>query len=49
LPYLLRWFLPPLLSFSDHEQVLTWLEGYTRTYLERDLRTLSQVSSLIDF
>jgi predicted AAA+ superfamily ATPase len=49
LPYLLRGFFPPLLSFSDHEQVLTWLEGYTRTYLERDLTALSQVSSLIDF
>jgi uncharacterized protein len=49
LPYLLRGFLPPLLGFTDHEQVLTWLEGYTRTYLERDLRTLSEVSSLIDF
>ncbi len=49
LPYLLRGFFPPLLSFPDHEQVLTWLEGYTRTYLERDLRTLSQVDSLVDF
>ncbi len=47
--YLMRGFFPLLLSFSDHEQVLTWLEGYTRTYLERDLRALSQVDSLIDF
>lgn len=49
LSYLLRGFFPPLLGFPDHEQVLTWLEGYTRTYLERDLRALSQVDSLIDF
>jgi predicted AAA+ superfamily ATPase len=47
--YLLRGFFPPLLGFSDHEQVLAWLEGYTHTYLERDLRSLSQVDSLIDF
>jgi predicted AAA+ superfamily ATPase len=49
LPYLLRGFLPPVLRFTQHEQVLTWLEGYTRSYLERDLRTLSEVGSLIDF
>lgn len=49
LSYLMRGFFPPLLSFSDHDQCLIWLEGYTRTYLERDLRALSQVDSLIDF
>jgi hypothetical protein len=49
LSYLLRGFFPPLLRLPGHEQVLTWLEGYIRTYLERDLRTLSQVDSLIDF
>jgi hypothetical protein len=32
-----------------HEQVLSWFEGYVKTYLERDLRDLSQVDSLIDF
>jgi uncharacterized protein len=26
-----------------------WLEGYVRTYLERDLQTLSNVASLVDF
>ena len=49
IPYLLRGFFPPLLKLPGHEQVLAWLEGYTRTYLERDLRDLSQVGSLIDF
>jgi len=49
LPYLLRGFFPPLLNLSSHEQVLIWLESYTRTYLERDLRELSQVGSLMDF
>jgi uncharacterized protein len=47
--YLLRGFFPPLIALTFHEQVLTWLEGYTRTYLERDLRALSQVDSLVDF
>jgi len=26
-----------------------WLDGYTRTYLERDLQDLSSISSLVDF
>lgn len=49
LPTLLRGFMPPLISASQHGEVLNWLEGYVRTYLERDLRDLSQVESLIDF
>jgi predicted AAA+ superfamily ATPase len=48
-PYMLRGFFPPLLALPDQEQVLIWLEGYVRTYLERDLRALSQVDSLVDF
>lgn len=27
----------------------TWFEGYVRTYVERDLRQLSQIESLLDF
>jgi predicted AAA+ superfamily ATPase len=46
---MLRGFFPPLLALPDQEQVLIWLEGYVRTYLERDLRALSQVDSLVDF
>lgn len=49
LPFLLRGFMPKLAAFSSHDEVLNWLEGYVRTYLERDLRELSQVDSLIDF
>lgn len=34
---------------SDPEARTLWLAGYTQTYLERDLRDLSAVSSLVDF
>jgi predicted AAA+ superfamily ATPase len=49
IPTLLRGFMPPLVKTTQHSEVLNWLEGYVRTYLERDLRELSQVDSLIDF
>lgn len=49
LPFLVRGFMPSLLAAAGHGEVLNWLEGYVRTYLERDLRELSQVDSLIDF
>jgi predicted AAA+ superfamily ATPase len=49
LPLMLRGFMPSLLGMRDHGDVLLWLEGYVRTYLERDLRELSQVESLVDF
>jgi hypothetical protein len=49
LPFLLRGFMPKLAASSSHNEVLNWLEGYVRTYLERDLRELSQVDSLVDF
>ena len=49
LPFLMRGFMPPLITASLQSEVLNWLEGYVRTYLERDLRELSQVESLIDF
>ncbi len=49
LTLLQRGFMPPVLALKDHSQVLLWFEGYVKTYLERDLRDLSQVDSLIDF
>ena len=49
LAYLLKGFMPPLLEVQDHVSVVAWLEGYIRTYLERDLRNLSQIDSLVDF
>jgi predicted AAA+ superfamily ATPase len=49
LPVILRGFMPPLMNLTDRKDILLWWEGYVRTYLERDLRELSQVDSLIDF
>ena len=49
LPLILRGFMPQLITTTQQSEVLNWLEGYVRTYLERDLRELSQVDSLIDF
>ncbi len=49
LPHLLRGFMPALLRLVDGRQVLQWWEGYVKTYLERDLRELTQIESLVDF
>ncbi len=46
---MLRGFMPPVLTMNSPLAVLAWLDGYVKTYLERDLRELSQVESLIDF
>lgn len=48
LPYMTRGLMPRLLAADDREAA-TWWEGYASTYLERDLRQLSQVASLPDF
>lgn len=48
-PLLLRGSLPPLLTLSGPEAWVRWWEGYVATYLERDLRQISQVDSLVDF
>lgn len=48
-PYVLKGFMPSMLKFSERNDELLWLDGYVRTYLERDLRELSQVDSLVDF
>jgi len=49
IPVLMKGFMPPVLGMKDHGDVLLWHEGYVKTYLERDLRELSQVESLVDF
>lgn len=49
IPLLQRGFLPALLALRSAEAWLRWWEGYVATYLERDLRQLSQVDSLLDF
>lgn len=46
---LLKGFMPPLLWLSQRQDILLWWEGYAKTYLERDVRELTQVESLIDF
>lgn len=46
--YMRKGFMPPLMKL-DNSEVTTWWEGYVTTYLERDLRQLSQVESLPDF
>ena len=46
---LLRGFMPPVIALSSPQAVLTWMDGYIKTYLERDLRDLSKVESLIDY
>ena len=42
-------FPTPALQLSSAEERSIWFEGYVRTYLERDLRALSNVASLPDF
>jgi len=48
-PLLLRGFMPRLLYTTEPASWVRWWEGYIRTYLERDLRQISQIASLIDF
>lgn len=46
---LVRGFMPPVLTLSRRDAVIRWWEGYVATYLERDLRQISQIESLADF
>jgi predicted AAA+ superfamily ATPase len=39
----------PSHELADPEARALWFAGYTKTYLERDLRDLSAVASLVDF
>ncbi|MGB9667198.1 MAG: ATP-binding protein, partial [Candidatus Cryosericum sp.] len=41
-------FMPGIREGSASDAVFFW-EGYVRTYLERDLRELSEVTSVVDF
>ena len=47
--WLLRGGFPPILEMTERELRNLWLGGFVQTYLERDLRQLSQVSNLADF
>jgi predicted AAA+ superfamily ATPase len=41
--------MPPAVLARTMRERRSWFEGYLRTYLERDLRDLSNISSLADF
>ncbi len=43
-----RGTMPPLLALTSSEAWMRWWEGYVATYLERDVRQLSQVADLLD-
>ena len=42
-------FPTPSLHLTSEEERAIWFDGYTRTYLERDLQELSSISALPDF
>ncbi|MCK4417541.1 MAG: DUF4143 domain-containing protein, partial [Candidatus Latescibacteria bacterium] len=42
-------FMPSLMRLETSAAILRWWEGYVMTYLERDLRQLSQIDALPDF
>ncbi|HEX5718004.1 MAG TPA: ATP-binding protein [Thermoanaerobaculia bacterium] len=49
-PLALRGGYPvPVHELQDDQARSLWFDGYTRTYLERDLQDLSTVTSLVDF
>ena len=47
--WLLRGGFPPALQIASEADRSLWFAAYVQTYLERDLRQLSAVSSLPDF
>ena len=46
---MVRGFMPPLVNIKSPGAWLKWWEGYVATYIERDLRQVSQIESLTDF
>ncbi|MHB1644881.1 MAG: ATP-binding protein, partial [bacterium] len=46
---MMKGFMPRNIIAKNQSDVTLWLDGYVKTYLERDLRDLSQVESIIDF
>ncbi len=46
---LLRGLLPPLLSLNGAQSWVRWWESYLSTYLERDLRQISQIDAVLDY
>lgn len=48
-PLMLRGLMPSLLIMSSPPAWVRWWDGYVATYLERDLRQVSQIDALLDF
>lgn len=48
-PALLRGVMPALLTLDSVQGWVRWWDGYVSTYLERDLRQVSQIDALLDF
>ncbi len=46
---ILRGLMPSLLTLSAAPSWVRWWDGYVSTYLERDLRQVSQIEALLDF
>ncbi len=40
---------PPVVLSESVDERIRWFEGYTRTYLERDLQEIASISGLLDF
>jgi predicted AAA+ superfamily ATPase len=47
--WILRGFMPPLLTLDYSQAWTRWWDGYVATYLERDLRQVAQIDALLDF
>jgi predicted AAA+ superfamily ATPase len=48
-PLLLRGMMPALLPLTTPQAWTRWWDGYVATYLERDLRQISRIDTLVDF
>lgn len=46
---LYKGMMPPLFALDDESYIRTWWQSYIKTYLERDLRDVSEISNLPDF
>ncbi len=47
---LIKGFFPPVIAKHNRlDSAVSWMEGFVATFLERDLRQLSQVENLSDF
>jgi hypothetical protein len=47
-PMILRGLMPALLTLNTPQAWVRWWDGYVATFLERDLRQVSQIDALLD-